>query len=173
MDSQPDPNYDDSSNGNQKNIWPTLCNKDPKDCSDACAGPVLLEGSIDGKYRPENSLPEPAALANGEWAVYAASVNTADHKLFRTYFNGYKGYTLEPRGHLKNAPLCVNDAIDRFNAKQPKGKRYRARRAIVPGIAELCRLNPLQCQVCCIRVANDKAMDEHMRWHLTGRCLRK
>ncbi len=104
----------------------------------------------------------------------AASVYTADHKLFRTYFRGYKGFTLEPRAHLKNAPLCVNDAIDRFNAKQPKGKRYRARRAVVPDIAKLCKMNPLQCPDCCRRVADKKVMDNHMQMHLTGRrCLRK
>ena len=170
MDSQPDPNYVDK---NIENAWSTLCDKDPKECSDSCAGSVFLEGSVNGKYRPECSQPKPDALANGEWEVYAASVNTADHKLFRTYFKGYKGHTLEPRAHLKNAPLCVNDAIDRFNAKQPKGKKYRARRAVVPDIAELCKLNPLQCQVCSRRVADDKAMDEHMQWHLTGRRLRK
>ncbi len=173
MDSQPDPNYVDQYNLHNTNVWPTLCDKDPKECSDSCAGSVFLEGSVNGKYRPQNPQPEPDALANGEWEVYAASVMTADHKLFRTYFKGYKGHTLEPRAHLKNAPLCVNDAIDRFNAKQPKGKRYRARRAVVPDIAELCKLNPLQCQICCRRVANESAMDEHMQWHLTGRRLRK
>ena len=165
--------YDDKCNPNQENIWPTLCNKEPSECSDSCAGSVFLEGSENGKYRPQNPIPEPDALANGEWEVDHASVNTVDHKLFRTYFRGYKGFTLEPRAHLKNAPLCVNNAIDRFNTTQPKGKRYRARRAAVPDIAELCKLNPLQCEVCCRRVANQKAMDEHMQWHLTGRRLRK
>lgn len=172
MDTQANPNYVDSDNANQENVWAELCNKNPDDCSDSCAGSVYLEGSVNGKYRPQISHPEPDALANGEWEVDAASVNTANHKLFRTYFKGYNGFTLEPRAHLKNAPLCVNDAIDRFNAKQPKGSKYRSKRAIVPDIAELCKLNPLQCQVCCRRVANSKAMDEHMQWHLTGRRVR-
>ena len=173
MDSHPNPNYDDKCNPNQENIWSKLCTRNPDDCSDSCASSVFLEGSVNGKYRPQNPKPEPDALANGEWEVDAASVNTANHKLFRTYFRGYNGFTLEPRAHLKNAPLCVNDAIDRFNAKQPKGSRYRARRAVVPDIAKLCKMNPLQCPDCCRRVADTKAMDDHMQWHLTGRRCRK
>ena len=31
LDSEPNPNYVDTNNSNQENIWPTLCNKDPKD----------------------------------------------------------------------------------------------------------------------------------------------
>ena len=171
MDSQPDPNYVDDAD--QENIWPTLNNTSNKDCSDSCAGSVFLEGSINGKYLPQIPQVNPDPLANGEHEIDSASVNTADPKLFRVHFKGYDKHTLEPRKNLRNAALCVNNGIDRFNAKQPKGKKYRARRAVVPDIAALCKLNPLQCQVCCRRVADNQAMDFHMQWHLTGRRVRK
>lgn len=67
---------------------------------------------------------------------------------------------------LKNSPLLVNEAIDRFNSAHEKGERYKFRRAGNQNIRQLVNANPFQCNRCGRKAATQERLDKHMEFHL-------
>ena len=136
-------------------------------CGESCAGSVILEGSVNGKYITDSPSypPHYGPYENGEYETERLSVCTNDHGLFRTHWKNYAVFTLEPRCHLKNSPLLVNAAIDKFNSTHDKGERYKRRRAVVPDVKKLVQENSLQCHLCGRRVSNKQKLDQHMKFH--------
>ena len=135
-----------------------------KECADSCAGSVYLEGSVNGIYLSDTntSNKKPGVLENGEYEVDWMSVCTTDHKKFRTHWKGYENHTLEPRCHLRNAPVLVNAAIDKYNLNHTN--KYKHKRAVLPNIPELLKINPLQCEICGKRESSEHRMNLHKEY---------
>jgi len=91
------------------------------------------------------------------------SLCTDNHNTFRTHWEGYSNHTLEPRCHLRNAPILVNAAIDKYNSAHTKNK-YKRKRAALPNIPELLEQKPLQCEICGKREATTQRLEQHKNY---------
>lgn len=146
--------------------WGFMCDRKAKNqkCSNSCAGSEFLEVSVDGIY-PSDSYAianNYGPLDNGEYEVDKVSVVTNDHGKFRTYWKGYNAeeYTIEPRAHLRNAPIAINAGIDRYNESRIKN-RFKRKRAVVPDVDELLEIKKLQCEICGKRQSTEDRMKFH------------
>ena len=86
-------------------------------CKINCKGDCKTPEAV--QWEEESVAPLcPGPYLNGEFEVDSASVCTFNPNLFRTYWTGYpmSEMTIEPIGHLKNAPHIVKEA--RTKAKQ-------------------------------------------------------
>lgn len=144
-----------------------LCSRkeENKECSDSCAGSVYLEGSVNGIYLSDSttSNKNPGPLESGEYEADWMSVCTDNHSKFRTHWKGYENHTLEPRCHLRNAPVLVNAAIDKYNLNNTNNK-YKRKRAVLPNIPELLKINPLQCEICGKRESSTHRLKLHKEY---------
>ncbi len=145
-----------------------LCSRKEKKikCNDSCAGSVYLEEAVDGIYHSDltSAKTNPDPLENGEYEAEWMSVCTDNHNTFRTHWKGYSYHTLEPRCHLRNAPILVNAAIDKYNSAHTQNK-YKRKRNALPNIPELLQQKPQQCEICSKREAS------HKDWNLFGLLL--
>lgn len=147
-----------------------LCDRKEKqiECTESCAGSVILEGSVNGKYLSDLRMPKekPGPFDNGEYEVDRVSVYTANHNYFRTHYTGHKEHTLELRCHLKNCPILVNQGIDRYNQSRPKGSadRYKRKRAVEHNIQKLLKERQIQCRNCGQRVSTEEKLNKHRKY---------